>query len=180
MIDDRLKDAVGVTEEDATEKSFFALQKEGVRTAFLAHPLLGVGWGGFAKSQWSPTGHEVHSTPLRFVAETGLLGICLYVMFMALTATAAWRAFKRLRATPYGPAAYVLLAGFATLCVSYLYNRHITERTFWLLLAVLVTQDGFSLAWVRRARVSARVRATYAPTRPHSRAIRHLPLASGR
>jgi O-antigen ligase len=152
MIDDRLAQAVGVSEEEATDDSFFTLQQEAVRLAFTSHPLLGIGWGGFAKSQWSPTGHEVHSTPLRFVAEMGLLGVVLYPILMGLVAAAAWHAFVRLQATPYGGTAFTLLIGLASLCVSYLYNRHITERTFWLLLVVLIAQEAFSRAWARRAR----------------------------
>ncbi|MGH9464665.1 MAG: O-antigen ligase family protein [Thermoanaerobaculia bacterium] len=159
MIDDRLAQAVGVSEEEATERSFFALQQEAVRIAFTSHPLLGVGWGGFAKSQWSPTGHEVHSTPLRFVAETGLLGIVLYALLMGLVAAAAWRAFARLQHSPYGATAFTLCVGFASLCVSYLYNRHITERTFWLLLVALIAQEDFAFSWVRQSRrVLARAR----------------------
>lgn len=179
LVDDRLAEAVGVSAEDATEDSFFALQKEGVRLAFAAHPLLGIGWGGFGKSQWSPTGHEVHSTPLRFVAEMGLLGIILYVVLMSLIASSAWRAFARLRYTPYAATAFTLLVGFSSLCVSYLYNRHITERTFWLLLAGLVTQDSFSLAWGRRARSTA-VAATSVATKRLLQPARRRALPSPR
>lgn len=179
LVDDRLSEAMGMSEEEATEKGFFAVQKEGVRMAFTAHPLLGIGWGGFAKSQWSPTGHEVHSTPLRFVAELGLLGIVVYPVLMGVVGASAWRAFRRLRQTPYGASAFTLLVGFASLCVSYLYNRHITERTFWLLLVVLILQEGFSRAWVWRRRHV--VAATKSVTlKPWFEPARRRPLSSSR
>ncbi len=178
LIDDRLVEAMGVIEKEAMERSFFGLQKEAVRIAFLAHPLLGVGWGGFPKSHWSPTGHEVHSTPLRFAAELGLVGVVLYATLMALVAASAWRALRRLRNGPYAATAFTLLVGFASLCVSYLYNRHITERTFWLLLVVLVAQEAFSLAWARRAPGGAARRASprHHALRPSPQPVRRAPL----
>lgn len=138
MIDDRLRSALVVDEEAAVEQTFFAAQREGIRAAFTAHPLIGIGWGGYAKSHWSPDRHEVHSTPLRFLAETGLAGFVLYVAFMAVLWWTAWSLFVRLRSGPWGAVAFVLLVGLSSLAVSYLYNRHITERTFWLFLAVVL------------------------------------------
>ena len=150
MIDDRLGSALAVSEEEAAEKSFFALQREGVRHAFTAHPLLGIGWGGFAKSQYSPTGHEVHSTPLRFLAETGLVGLTLYALFMMAVLRSVWISYLAMRNTAYNNSYMVLAVGFSSLTVSYAYNRHITERTFWLLMAVIFAAELFA-ARVRAA-----------------------------
>jgi hypothetical protein len=150
MIDDRLGSALAISEDDAAEKSFFLLQREGVRHAFTTHPFLGIGWGGFAKSQYSPTGHEVHSTPLRFLAETGLVGLSLYVFFMIAVLRSVWAAYLTMRKTEYGNSYMVLAVGFTSLTVSYAYNRHVTERTFWLLMAVIFAAELFA-ARVRAA-----------------------------
>jgi O-Antigen ligase len=144
LIDDRLDSALALNEEEASEKGFFALQREGVRHAFTTHPLFGIGWGGFAKSQYSPTGHEVHSTPLRFLAETGLAGLTLYALFMLAVLRSVWTAYLAMRKTEYGNAYLVLAVGFSSLIVSYTYNRHITERTFWLLMAVIFAAEQFA------------------------------------
>lgn len=141
MIDDRLQSAVMVDEEDIANRTFFATQRQGVKAAFLAHPLIGIGWGGYAKSHWSPDQHEVHSTPLRFVAETGLAGVALYGAFMGVLWLTVWRIFLRLRGTPWAQTGAIFLVGLSSLCVSYLYNRHITERTFWLLAAVILALE---------------------------------------
>ncbi len=144
MIDDRLEEALAVSEKDAVEKGFLELQREGVRHAFSTHPFIGIGWGGFAKSHYSPTGHEVHSTPMRFVAETGMIGLGLYLAFMGLLLRSVWLGFLSMRRTPYGNAYLVLATGLSSLLVSYAYNRHVTERTFWLLTAVIFGAELFA------------------------------------
>lgn len=164
MIDDRLESALGVSSEEAEEESFFALQRDGVRTAFREHPLLGIGWGGFARSRFSPTGHEVHSTPLRFLAETGLLGLLLYVALMISLGWSVGRALVLSRGSPYFNSFLVLAVGYASLLASYLYNRHVTERTFWILTLVIFAGEHFA------ARVAA---ATRRPDQPGSADVRH-------
>jgi hypothetical protein len=162
MIDDRLGDALTVSEDEAAEKGFFALQREGIRLAVTTHPLIGIGWGGFAKSHYSPTGHEVHSTPLRFLAETGLIGFALYVVLMLTLVQSVWRGFMRMRRTPWGNAYFVLAVGLSSLLISYAYNRHVTERTFWLLMAVIFAMELFA-ARAHAGSRSAREHAAAAP-----------------
>lgn len=147
LIDDRLEQAIGTSVDQAVETSFFQLQLQGVRMAVTDHPLLGIGWGGFAKSPYSPTGHEVHSTPLRFIAELGLVGILLYTLLTWQLLAASARTFRSLRPTPLSASSFTLFAGLTSLVVSYLYNRHVTERTFWLLLLVILTLHTFAGKW---------------------------------
>jgi len=160
MIDDRLGAALTISEDEAIEKGFFALQREGVRNAFLAHPIVGIGWGGFAKSHYSPTGHEVHSTPMRFLAETGLIGLALYIVLMMTLALSVWRGFILMRRTAFGNAYLVLAVGFSSLLISYAYNRHVTERTFWLLMAVTFSMELFAARFLTSARLAATQRAS--------------------
>ena len=153
MIDDRLQEVLSVEEEEAVEGSFFALQREGVRRAVSSHPVIGIGWGGFARSHYSPTGHEVHSTPLRFLAETGVSGLMLYIAMMFALVRSVWIGFLRMRRTPFGNAYLVLAVGLSSMLVSYAYNRHVTERTFWLLVIVIFATELFA----ERYRLAARL-----------------------
>lgn len=174
-VDDRFLAALGVEAEGAEEKTFVALQKEGVRNAFLAHPLLGIGWGGFADSTYSPTGHEVHSTPLRLLAETGLVGLLLYAGWMSYLLFRSARMFLRLRATPYGAAYLVLTIALWSLAVSYLYNRHLTERTCWLLLVVFLLFETVAAAYSGQVAPRRHVRSLASRTpQPRAAALPHV------
>lgn len=140
----RLKAFVSPSETAGAEGNFYTLQRQGVMMAFRDNPILGIGWGGFVKSAYSPTGHEVHSTPLRFLAELGLPGLLLYLTFLATLLTESARLFRRMRNTPYSASYLTLAVSTWSLAVSNVYNRHITERTFWLFLIVLLTMHVFS------------------------------------
>jgi O-antigen ligase len=137
------------------DENFVALQRKGVLQAFNEHPLFGIGWGGFWESRYSPTGHEVHSTPLRFLAELGLVGVALYGTFVILLLTTTARLSALMRRSPYGASYLALAVALWSLCVSYTYNRHLTERTFWLLLAVLFTLEAFARRWQAAQRRAA-------------------------
>lgn len=153
QIDDRLRQATGVDDTNPANKDFFELQREGVLMAFRESPIIGIGWGGFAKSRFSPTGHEVHSTPLRFLAELGVIGLGLYAMMMGILLSGTLRMFRAMRKTPYSASYLVLTVALWSMTVSYLYNRHVTERTFWILLVVFLAADAFARRWhgLRRA-----------------------------
>ncbi len=146
-IDDRLRQVVGADESSQGTKSFFILQREGVKQAFRNSPILGIGWGGFPKSRFSPTGHEVHSTPLRFLAELGAIGLGLYLAMMGILLGGSFRLFRAMRRTPYSASYLVLAVAIWSMSVSYLYNRHITERAFWILLVVYLAADVFARRW---------------------------------
>jgi hypothetical protein len=147
QIDDRLRQAAGLNRQDQTTKSFFVLQREGVKMAFTESPILGIGWGGFPASRFSPTGHEVHSTPLRFLAELGLIGMTLYLTLMALLLGGSWRLYRAMRLTPYSASYLALMVAIWSMSVSYVYNRHVTERTFWVFLVVFLAADAFATRW---------------------------------
>jgi len=154
QIDDRLREALAPDDEMMVQQSFASTQLEGVKAGFSAHPLLGTGWGGFFRSQYSLDRHEIHSTPLRFLTETGLVGLALYVLFMALLFRVAGRSFVVLRTGPWGPVALTFLVALSSMSISYLYNRHITERTFWLFVIVLSAMDR-AVERDRRSQISA-------------------------
>ena len=147
MIDDRLAMASGTSDapEEDEEDNFIVAQRLGVLRAFRDHPLIGIGWGGFADSDYSPTGHEVHSTPLRYLAELGVIGVILYGGFLSYLLFGSLKLFFLARKTPYQLSVLVLTIALWSLATSWAYNRHITERTFWLLLAVYASIETFLL-----------------------------------
>jgi hypothetical protein len=140
MIDERLE-AFTATSVEETDVDFIVLQRQGALHGFSEHPILGIGYGGFAHSEYSPTGHEVHSTPMRFLVELGLVGIALYLWFVLEAVGAGFRAWRNSRGGPYETAALILLVGILALSVSYAYNRQMTERVFWLYFAFLMVVD---------------------------------------
>lgn len=140
----RLRAFVAPSQAPEAESNFYLLQREGVRQAFFDNPLIGVGWGGFVNSVYSPTGHEVHSTPLRFLAEMGIVGLLLYLSLIGHLLFDSVRLFFQMRRTPYGGSYLALAVATWSLSVSYVYNRHITERTFWLFLGVFLTMQVFA------------------------------------
>jgi len=140
-IDDRLRQALMADDDRVARETFAYTQLEGVKAGFSAHPVLGTGWGGFFRSQYSLDRHEIHSTPLRFLTETGLVGLALYVVFMAVLFRITIRLFLALRTGPWGQMGFTFLVALSSMSVSYLYNRHITERTFWLFVVVLMAVD---------------------------------------
>lgn len=148
LIDDRLRTFTQM-EDTSLNRSFYQLQREGVMRAVRDAPILGIGWGGFPESQYSPTGHEVHSTPLRFLAELGFVGFALYAVFVGYLLVNSARLMLRMRETPYGSAYLILALGTWSMSVSHIYNRHITERTFWIYLAVFLALEHFAETWSR-------------------------------
>lgn len=149
---------------------FMALQMQGIRAAVTRHPVLGIGWGTFHEWELNPSDHEVHSTPLKFLAETGIIGLCLYLALLLTIVSQAIRLLLRMRASPYAASYLVLAVALASLSISYLYNRHLTERTFWLLLLVFLVLEAFAFGY-ERARLLKRRALLAPPDRPRSPAL---------
>ncbi len=150
-IGDRLEMAARTTEEADAESNFLLLQRRGALQAFRDRPLLGIGWGGFYNSPYSPTGHELHSTPLRFLAELGIVGVALYLGLMLYLLMGPLYSFLLLRRGPYAMPALAMLVALWSLAASYAYNRHITERTFWLLVVVVLTFEALARSLARQS-----------------------------
>jgi O-antigen ligase len=148
MITDRLQSASDAF-SGASESGFMAMQADGIRAATHAHPILGIGWGVFYKYTLNPSRHEVHSTPLKFLAETGVLGLALYLVFLGLLILGSGRLALQMRGSPYAASYLVLAVAISSLTVSYMYNRHLTERTFWLLLLVFLVLEAFAYGYAK-------------------------------
>lgn len=138
-IDSRLSMVVTSQNDPEFDASFDARQRQGAIQAFFDHPVLGIGWMGFYRSEYSPTGHELHSSPLRLVAELGVFGIAIYVAFLIIVFSRAIKLFLKARGTPYQLSALVLLVALGAQAVSHYYNRMFTDRPYWVLLVVFLT-----------------------------------------
>ncbi len=176
MIGSRLRTASDAI-SGASESGFMAMQMQGVKTAVSTHPLLGIGWGTFHEWVLNPSRHEVHSTPLKFLAETGFFGLAIYLTFLFRLVFGAGRLAVRMRGSPYAASYLVLSVATASLSVSYLYNRHLTERTFWLLLLVFLVLEAFAFGYEseilkrQAARSQAAARLEPAPPLSHGQPI---------
>lgn len=165
MIGSRLQSATDAF-SGASEGGFMAMQAEGIRAAFHAHPILGIGWGTFHKFDLNPSRHEVHSTPLKFLAETGVVGLALYLAMLGRLVFCSWRLALRMRGSPYAASYLVQAVAIASLSVSYLYNRHLTERTFWLLLLVFLVLEAFAWGFERQMQAVATAEDPAVPEAP--------------
>ena len=119
------------------------LVSTGVKLAY-HHPLLGVGVGGFKRGYAElahlkgkePKAAASHTTPVTVAAETGVLGLAL---FLWLAAVALWTGFARIRETFEGAARLAFgLALAAILVHSLFYDSLFEDPTFWGLLALVV------------------------------------------
>lgn len=136
-LDERLQEAT-VDDEDPGDASFDSGQRAGALAAFGDHPILGLGWLGFYESAYSPTGHELHSTPFRILAELGLMGFVPYLLYLVVLIGGVIRLFWRARPTPYQLSALVLMIGMFSVTMSHWYNRMFTDRPYWMLLVVFM------------------------------------------
>lgn len=155
-----LTPALGLSDEDddtESEKRDFRVAQ--LRAAFIAmgdHPLLGIGWGAFYGYQYAPTRNEMHSTPLRFVAELGVTGLLLYVAFMSIIMLRAIRLLWYAWRTPYRLVAFVFLVGMISYATSHYYNRMFTDRPYWWFLVIFMASEVVILNLVTNAQAAAK------------------------
>lgn len=137
-IEQRLRLFSGDESTIADSDNFALLQRQGMWEALNDHPILGIGWGGFYESAYSPTGHEMHSTPQRFLTELGLVGFGLYLALTGYLLFAAGRLWYLARGTPYEITTLILAIAMVSLHISWFYNRSTTDRMYWLLIIILM------------------------------------------
>jgi O-antigen ligase len=144
-VPDRLSAAFATAEDVEDSDGFSVLQRQGALQAFFDHPFLGIGWMGFYRSDYSPTGHELHSTPFRFMAELGVFGVVIYLLFYGILLYRSGKLFLLMRKTPYQLPALLLFLGFCSLTVSHYYNRMFTDRPFWFMVVIFLALEAFLL-----------------------------------
>lgn len=124
-----------------TGADFIVSQREGAIEAFLSSPLIGIGWENFRYSKYSEYRTVVHSMLLGFLAESGILGFTAYGIFLVMYVLFTIRLWLVSKGGGLGVATLVLLVGTLALLPSYIYNRHIFERTWWLFFSTLISFD---------------------------------------
>lgn len=119
--------------------SFVNEQAHAALTALKDAPLFGIGQGRFIYSQYQIPirGFELHSTPFQVLAETGVFGTFAYLLFMGYFYFLAFQNLRLAWNTKWQDFYAVLFLGFISFSLSYLYNRHMRERTFWLFIALI-------------------------------------------
>ena len=103
--------------------------------AFLDHPFFGTGLGGF---QGHYHQNEVHSTYVKMIGETGVLGVLFYLVFILTFISLFYRPKKTVKNNPYYT--YLLkMRPFIVGClVSWGYTYHLRKREFWIMVAILM------------------------------------------
>jgi len=120
-----------------------SLVANGVRIA-AAHPVAGVGVGGFKRAYADrvqkfkgkdPKLAASHTTPVTVAAEGGIVGLALYVALLAALLAQAFR-----RADRSNPGTLALAAGLAlaaVICHSVFYADFFEDPTTWLLIGLV-------------------------------------------
>jgi len=120
----------------------YSLVANGIRIA-VAHPGTGVGVGGFKRAYArrvhlkgkEPKTAASHDTPVTVAAETGVIGLVLFVWLIAAVLVDGFRRVDRSFAGQVSLAAVMSLA--AILVHSFFYNDFFEDPTTWLLLGLV-------------------------------------------
>ena len=106
--------------------------------AFWENPVLGIGFGGFRNSRYDSTGNEIHSAPTQMLIETGIIGFLVYLFFLGMLLKLAYENAFTLDNPKWSQFSSVIFAALFGLYTSALYNRHLRERSFWVLIGIIV------------------------------------------
>lgn len=120
----------------------------------LAHPLFGVGIDNFYSNyffyspHWDGKNHAVHSTWFQVLAETGFIGIIVFISLIVSAFRLVLRSLARVRLNPDADPAirimcYSLLSGLTGFCVSGTFLTQGFIWPFYILLALSIALDQF-------------------------------------
>lgn len=102
--------------------------------SFVDRPLIGSGIGGFVGRYGR---HEVHSTYLKMLGETGLFGALGYGIFL-FSFLWLFRIRKYRKQNPYADYLWTMYPFIVGCLVSWSYTYHLRKREFWILISVLL------------------------------------------
>jgi O-antigen ligase len=119
-----------------------SLVSNGVHIA-AAHPLAGVGVGGFKRAYAervhfkgkNPKNGASHTTPVTVAAETGIVGLGLYVLLVGSLLVQALRRTRRTAAGSLSLTAGLMLA--AVICHSLFYADFFEDPTTWIVIGLI-------------------------------------------
>lgn len=130
---ERVERKINVSAVDDFSEGFLAENINATLQAFSDAPVFGVGPGNVAGIYMEK--HEIHSSYLKIVATTGVLGSLAYAFFMVFFYLAI-RKYRRMNSM-YGKYLYFFSPFFIGLLVSWGYTYHLRKREFWILFAVI-------------------------------------------
>lgn len=126
------------TKSKVSGTSFINKNFESALTAFYDNPIAGAGIGGFLGRYER---HEVHSSYLKIIGETGLLGIITYSVFMFFFLKMLFGFKQHLPETDPNHAWFAFLMEIRPFVVGWLvswaYTYHLRKREFWLAFSII-------------------------------------------
>ncbi len=120
--------------ENNAGSNFIKANFGGALQAFIDNPLTGSGIGGFLNRYGR---YEVHSTYLKIVGETGMLGIIGYLVFMFYFIKTIFIPSKIQRKNPYANFLRELSPLIIGCIISWGYTYHLRKREFWIMFAIV-------------------------------------------
>ena len=134
--------------------------KPGDKDSFLYHnwslalkalednPLLGSGLGGFNGVYDK---YEIHSTPVKFLGECGIVGFVLYLVFLYMLIYGKFiKVFKYRDFNKYANFLYNLFPLLLGLLANWVYTYHFRKREFWVLLLIIELSNYY----MRRSKIN--------------------------
>lgn len=116
--------------------------------AFLDNPLTGSGLGGFGGGIYDK--HEVHSTPMKLLGETGILGILGYAIFMSLFLFHFVKAWNFSRLNPYRDYLINMIPFVIGCFINWGYSFHMRKRPFWFIVTIVVLAYTLMKEWEKQ------------------------------
>ncbi len=118
--------------EKSTDK-FLLENYSGALHAFLDRPLTGAGLGSFPGKY---SNHEIHSSPVAVIGETGLLGIIGYSLFLFCFFSYFIKSYRS-NTTIYSDFIVRMTPFIAGAIFIWGYDIHLRSRAFWILLSIV-------------------------------------------
>jgi hypothetical protein len=130
--------------------SWFRGQIEDAISLWTANPILGC---GFEQAAFHVThGHEIHNGFLAILAETGLVGLLLFFLPIAVIIRSVFRVYVLSRGTPWEDFVERITLPFLPWIVFSIHNRLWRDRAFWVTIIVVMGVEGILRARSRNDR----------------------------
>lgn len=124
--------------------SFLEKNWGGAIKAFIDNPISGTGLGGVNKFY---SDHEVHSTYMKMIGETGLIGVIGYVFFIvSFINLYRKRIFRNNPFSEYIKTSFPFIIGCL---VSWGYTYHLRKREYWILIAIIFIVNAMAISFER-------------------------------
>lgn len=124
-----------VVQPAINNKSFITDNYAAAFTAFKAHPITGSGLAAFQNKYHS---HEVHSTYLKLLGETGMVGVVGYLLFIIPFFKTFPISYTLKTTQAYTSYLQTLLPLLLGMFVTWTYTYHLRKREFWILVAIVM------------------------------------------